>query len=183
MVLTNACSSLTSAVAWLTVVMPPASQTVYQSVAATFTVTNFGADPSLSCQWQKNGTNLTDNGHVADSSTTNLSLSNVSTSDAGSYAVVVSDGAGSAVTVGATLTVLVPPPPRFDSIGLLPDNSVELSMSGTPGLSYNLKTASNWVDWTSLATLMADTNGLFQYNDPASVTNASQRFYRLTLGP
>jgi len=178
-VLTNACNTLTSAVAWLTVVMPLASQTVTQGGSAIFTVANYGGDPSLACQWQKNGTNLTDGGEVSGSGTTNLILSGVSASDAASYAVEVTNGAGSNATVGATLTVLSPPPPCFNSISLLPGGAVGLSMSGTPGLSYDLECTSNWVDWVVL-TNFTNSGGLFPYTDPAP-TNTSSRFYRVRL--
>ncbi len=78
---------------------------------------------------------------------------------------------------------IVPPaqPAHFDWISLLPDGSVQLTMSGTPGTYYVLEHTGDWASWTDLATL-SGANGLFQYTDPAA-TNTSPRFYRLRLAP
>ena len=72
-------------------------------------------------------------------------------------------------------------PGHFDSIGRLPDNSVQLNMSGTPSTDYVLQWTSDWVAWSNLCTL-SGTNGLFWWLD-SSATNARQRFYRLRLSP
>jgi hypothetical protein len=185
-IVSNLVGSVTSVVATLTVLDPPAivtqpqSQTVTQGGAATFTVSATGSAP-LSCLWQKNGTNLNNSGNLSGAATATLTISNVAAGDAGSYAVLVTNAVGSALSAPALLTVVASAPPQFNSIGLLSDGSVQLAMSGTPAASYLLQCTSNWVDWASLASL-TNTNGLFQYNDP-SVTNGGQRFYRLWLGP
>jgi len=184
-IVSNAVATATSAVATVTVLNPPAivtpptSLTVTQGAGAAFTVTATGSEP-LSYQWQKNGTNLTDGGHVTGSGTTNLSLSSVSASDAGSYAVVVANGAGSAATVGATLTVVMCQPPLFDSIGLLPDGSVQLGMSGGLGCCWILECTSNLVDWVVLTNFSS--GGPFPYHDSVAISQ-SRRFYRLRLCP
>jgi len=64
---------------------------------------------NVNYQWQLNGTSLTDNGHVAGSSTANLTLAHVAQADVGSYTLVAStpvDPAGAGmVSLAATLTV------------------------------------------------------------------------------
>ena len=78
-VVTNSTSSATSAVAVLTVLLPPVitaqphSQTNLTGTTATFTATATGSAP-LSYQWQLNGLNLTNGGRVSGAGTNNLSV-------------------------------------------------------------------------------------------------------------
>ncbi len=105
-IVTNVAGSVTSAAAVLTVLTPPtisnspANQTAGVGGSVTFTVTASGS--SLSYQWQKNGANL--NGASGPS----LTLNNLQPSDAGSYAVVVSNLAGAVTSATGVLTVATP---------------------------------------------------------------------------
>ena len=83
----------------------PQSQAVLVGSNATFSVIVAGASP-LGCQWQFNNTNLTDNIRVSGSLSTNLTLANVATNDAGNYRVVVTNTYGSATSEVAVLTVV-----------------------------------------------------------------------------
>ncbi len=76
----------------------PAGQTATAGSAVTFNVTAFGGLP-LSYQWQFNGTNLGGATNVS------LTLSNVQMSQAGNYAVLVTNAYGSALSSNALLTV------------------------------------------------------------------------------
>ena len=113
-VVTNSHSGVTSSNAVLTVLFPPsitgqpASQSVLSSNNATFTATVAGTAP-LSCQWRFNGVPLMDGGRVSGSTTTNLSIVNVQTNDAGAYQLGVTNNYGSVTSAVATLTVLVAP--------------------------------------------------------------------------
>lgn len=78
----------------------PANVVSNQGTVATFSVTAIGA---ISFQWQKAGVSIPG----ATSST--LVLSNVQTSNVGSYTVVVSNMDGSVTSGSAALTVIVPP--------------------------------------------------------------------------
>jgi alpha-tubulin suppressor-like RCC1 family protein len=86
----------------------PSGCTNNAGTTATFIVSAGGTLP-LSCQWMKDGSNLTDGRNVSGATTTNLVLSNVQTNDAGTYAVVVTNLYGSVLSSNAVLTVLVPP--------------------------------------------------------------------------
>jgi plastocyanin len=106
-VVTNAAGSVTSDSATLTVnaagngpviTSQPTSQTVSSGANVTFTVTATGTAP-LSFQWQKNGA------AIPGATSASLTLNAVTTSDAGSYTVVVSNGVGSVTSSTATLTV------------------------------------------------------------------------------
>ena len=78
----------------------PVSVVVIQGGSATFAVTATGSAPIY--QWQKDGVDL------VGATATTLSLSNVQSSNAGSYTVVVSN-AETVTSSAATLTVIVPP--------------------------------------------------------------------------
>ncbi len=184
-VVTNTGGSVTSAVATLTVNVPPFMTTqppspvvVTQGDNVTICVMVAGTLP-LSYQWQFNGVN------IAGATASCYSRYNVQTNDAGTYSVVVANVAGS-LTNSTILTVIVPTVPpaqpgHFDAISRRPDGAVELDMSGTAGTNYLLEWTSDWQVWSNLCTLCAS-NGLFQAIDPCA-TNGGQRFYRLRLVP
>ena len=178
-IITNSQGSITSAVATLIVLLPPAitnqpvSQMVLQGTCATFTVAASGSTP-LYYQWQWNSTI-----YPQDTTSTSFTACN-----AGSYSVTVSNQAGLVVSDTVTLSFTNPPPAQpgyFDSLSLLADGSLQLYMSGTPNTNYVLEFTTNWVDWAPLTTLSGP-DGLFQFNDPSPATN-SERFYRLRVGP
>jgi hypothetical protein len=108
---TNQYGSVTSPV--ITVSEAPAilSQPLGQSILlgsnVTFAATAAG-DATLSYQWYLNGVPLADGGRVNGSTTTNLSITSVQTSDVGSYQLVVTNNSGSVTSAVASLTVLVP---------------------------------------------------------------------------
>ena len=99
---------MTSAVAVLTVLVPPAitaqptNLNVVEGANAGFSVTAAGTSP-LSYQWQFNGAD------VIGATGTSLTLTSVQPTNAGSYTVVVTNTAGSVTSAVAVLTVLVPP--------------------------------------------------------------------------
>jgi hypothetical protein len=77
--------------------------TAYQN--ATFTAAVSGV-PAPSVRWQKNGVDLADGGVVSGSSTTTLTLTGVTVSDATTYTLTATNGIGtSAVSNAAALTV------------------------------------------------------------------------------
>ena len=115
-IVTNPAGSVTSSpVATLTVhappsiTVPPASQTVLSGQTVSFTVIAAG-DPTLAYQWQANGgtgyTNLTDGGQISGSAANVLTLSNVSSNQALTYQVIVTNRSGSVTASPASLTVL-----------------------------------------------------------------------------
>ena len=113
LVASNAANTVTSAVASLTVLVPPlftqqpSNQSVILGSNATFSVTVDGTAP-FSYQWFFNSTPLTDNGHVSGSTTTNLTRTDVQEPDVGNYTVAITNVAGSATSVVATLAISTP---------------------------------------------------------------------------
>ncbi|HEY4414892.1 MAG TPA: chitobiase/beta-hexosaminidase C-terminal domain-containing protein [Verrucomicrobiae bacterium] len=79
---------------------------------ATFSATVYGTQP-LSCHWQFNHTDLTDQPGIGGSQTNVLHLSNLNVNEAGSYALVITNAYGSVTSSPAALTVLPPVPPFF----------------------------------------------------------------------
>ena len=80
----------------------PANQTVFVGQSANFTVGASGS-PVLAYQWNFNGTNL------ANATTSVLNLTNVQFSQAGAYAVRITNSYGATNSSNAILTVLAPP--------------------------------------------------------------------------
>ncbi|MGZ4971925.1 MAG: immunoglobulin domain-containing protein, partial [Limisphaerales bacterium] len=136
---TNVINAVTSSVAVLTVLTPPAinvqpqSQTNYTTLASVFTVSATGGG-TLTYQWKKNGISISDGGPVSGSTTTSLTVANLQTTDAGNYTVVVANGAGSTTSTSAVLTV-----------NLLPSDWYWSSDQVSQGGSGNWSTANvNW---------------------------------------
>ncbi|MDB6123148.1 MAG: Immunoglobulin I-set domain protein [Pedosphaera sp.] len=118
-----------------TIVGQPAGQTVNAGANVTFNVNVNGTSP-FSYQWKLNGTNL--NG-ATDSA---LVLNNVQTNNAGSYAVTVTNSAGSVVSSNAVLVVnSVPPPsitgqPQSITVGVGTSATFNVTASGAAPLNY-----------------------------------------------
>lgn len=159
----------------------PASQTVAQGAAASFTVQAAGSG-TLSYRWQKeNGgtfADLTDGGNVSGAATATLSLSNVQLADAGNYRVVVSSGGISTNSAACTLTVAGNP---NTTINL----HAGIVVNGIVGFHYRVeyRTTLDPVDtWTLLQDLpsLAASPLTVYDNVPA---NQPQRFYRAIIVP
>ncbi|MGA2248150.1 MAG: immunoglobulin domain-containing protein, partial [Verrucomicrobiota bacterium] len=160
-VIANPWGSVTSIVATITVVLPPAitgqpaGLTVTNGSPASFGVTISGTAP-LVCRWQKNGTNLTDGGSLFGSATTNLFLSSATTTDAGNYTVIITNAWGSVTSSVATLTVVLPPVITRQPESLTVTNgspaSFGVTVSGTAPLVYQWqKNGTNLTDGGSLS--------------------------------
>ena len=107
-IVTNNSGSVTSAVATLAVLVPPAITTQPSNQIAaiggsvSFSVTATGFAP-LKYQWTFQGTNL------AGTTGNTLQVTNVQSSQAGSYAVTITNLAGSVTSATATLTIVTSP--------------------------------------------------------------------------
>jgi hypothetical protein len=82
----------------------PAPQTVIVGQNATFAVVG-GGNTTLSYQWLKGGTPLSNGGRISGATSASLTISNTILSDAGGYSVVVTDTHGSITSIPVSLTV------------------------------------------------------------------------------
>jgi len=177
-VVTNSVSGVTSAIATLTVYVPPGitsqpqSQTVAAGTNVTFSLIATGTAP-LGYQWQFN--DLPIPGATSDSYT----RTNVQPGDAGNYSIIVSNIAGTLASDEALLTVAQPMPPRIDTITLLPDQSIQLQISGGPG-NFAIDAAPDLSGWSNLTNLTA-AGAVFYFTD--TETNLPARFYRVRVLP
>jgi len=87
-----------------TITQHPSNRTVVPGGTAQFTVAATG-EGTLTYQWQKNGSDLSNGGHYSGVTTTTLTVSNADSSDAASYRCVVSNEGGDTLSNSATLTV------------------------------------------------------------------------------
>jgi subtilase family serine protease len=157
---------------------PATNLTVLAGSNAGFSATASGSAP-LAYQWRKNDTNLANGGAVSGATTTNLTFTNVTTSNAANYTLVVTNTFGSITSSVAALTVILPP--GITGVAANPDGSVTLNLTGSPGVSYVLESTTNFVSgsgWLPIVTNVFDLTGVWQFND-VSATNFAQSFYRL----
>ncbi len=122
-ILSNSLETLGSSNAVLTVNYPPpailaqpTNLTVFVGSNAAFSATVLTYSPA-GYRWYFNGTPLADDGRVTGSGTTNLTIADVETNDAGPYQLVATNDYGSAGSAQATLTVL-----PVTTVGVQPQN-------------------------------------------------------------
>ena len=155
------------------ITVQPRSQTNNAGATVTLLVSATSLIP-LGYQWQKNSTNLVDGGNISGSSTTTLTITGISDSDAATYSVIVSN-ANFSVTNYATLTVIDPPTLALQFVSGYP----QLNLAGTLGnnfvVQYSTNLAStNWVNLLSMTNLSSSP---YLFLDPTGVGQPA-RFYR-----
>ena len=105
----NAAGSVTSSAAVLTVITPPtittqpATQTANQGANVTLSVVATTGGGTLAYQWSKGGV------AIAGATSASLTLTGVTSADAASYTVAVSNSAGSVTSSAAVLTIISVP--------------------------------------------------------------------------
>jgi hypothetical protein len=121
------------------ILVQPLSRLVTNGFPVTFNVSASGTS-LLNYQWRLNGTNLTDSANVSGSSTSNLTVSSVSSSNAGNFSVIVSNPFGSQTSSNAILTIVYPPAIVVQPMSQVVTNgspvSLNVTASGTPPLNY-----------------------------------------------
>jgi Immunoglobulin I-set domain len=89
------------------ITIQPQSQFVPIGNPVSFNVSVSGTLPFF-YQWQRDGTNLSDNGLFSGSQTSNLLLSTTGTNEIGGYDVIIQNAYGSVTSSEASLTILLP---------------------------------------------------------------------------
>ena len=156
----------------------PQSQTIPSGNTATFGVLADGSG-SLSCQWSFNGTNIDG---ATDSS---LTLTNVQFSQAGNYAVLVTNLYGSVLSSNAVLTVTATPPtiqiqPTDQTIFANGTVNFSVTAAGSLPLSYQWSLNGTDLDGATNALLALTNvqtnqagNYAVQVTNPFGMTNSS----------
>jgi uncharacterized repeat protein (TIGR03803 family) len=182
------------------VVAQPVSQTSGTHGTATFSVLAGGTAP-LTYSWLKNGANLTDGGNISGSTNSTLTVSSVSSADAGTYAVIVNNPFGTVTSSNAQLSVKLIRPTLSS---LHPGSGARVSnpalqVTGKAkagfgigavfyqdnGTNWNLATTANgWTNWTADVTLTPGPNVVRVYAldsvGNASLTNQLKYTYILS---
>ncbi len=178
----------------------PVAQSAFSMTTATFTVLAGGTAP-LSYSWQKGTTSLSDTDNISGSATSTLSISGVSSSDAVTYSVIVSNPQGQVQSAGVKLKVTSIKPsvnvknPAQNAQVTNADYTVVGTASEALGVAsvyfqintqaWALASTSNqWTNWTAAVSLVPGTNTLKVYAvDPygnTSSTNSIKFLYVLT---
>ncbi|MEY2408983.1 MAG: hypothetical protein QOF48_1653, partial [Verrucomicrobiota bacterium] len=110
-----------------TIAAAPVSRSVEAGSTVSFSVTASGTPP-FTYQWLRSGAPLATGTGIAGVNTSNLTLTAVQTSQAGSYSVIVSNIVGNVTSAAATLTVT----PTYTLAEALDNSSLTWTTSGTP---------------------------------------------------
>jgi hypothetical protein len=168
----NVVGAVTSSVAILTVIAPPAitkqpvSLTSSVGTKATFTVSAAGTAP-LRYQWFKSGT------PVNGATNSSLTFSSVALTNAGNYTVTVTNVAGAVTSSLATLTVTS----GSTKSGGKPHAAISLTLAPTANHWYELQATTNLVDWSTIWQTDTITNeSPVEYDDQEA--GYACRFYR-----
>ncbi len=116
----------------------PTNVTCLAGAAVTLATSAIGALP-LSYQWTHSGTNLVDGGNVSGSATPSLTIDSVASTDAGPYAVVVTDATGLRATSAAATVSLPNTNPQISNFSPLSGAAgVHFSFSGVLQCATNV---------------------------------------------
>ncbi len=176
-VVTNNYGAITSVVAALTVVVPPAitssptNVTVLQNDSAVFAVSATGTAP-LGYQWRKDGIN------IPGANSPTYTIVGAQISDEGLYSAIVTNAAGSATSASAVLQVntaasLFAPQIRSDGV-------FQFTLLGRSNRNYSVEYSTDFAGWTNLTNLTLP-GSQAPITDVAS--NATWRFYRVRVNP
>lgn len=133
-------------------------------------------------------TNSTNGATISETSTNGTSLAyvppatNGDVTDSFTYTVADTFGATNTGVVIITIATNNNQSVNITGVTTLPNGTALISFAGIPNYTYLIQATTNLtptIVWTTIATNMAGTNGLFQYNDLDS-TNYPTRYYRTT---
>jgi hypothetical protein len=173
-VVSDACGSVTTSNAALTVIDPPSitaqplGQRIMLGSSVSFSVSVSGTAP-FSYQWRFNGAgipNATNNAYA---------IQAVAATNTGNYSVVVNNPAGSVTSSNALLTVIIPPTLALQLWAGYPLLNLDGMLSSNFVVQYSTNLAgSNWMNLLSLSNLPASP---YLFLDPAG-DGEPARFYR-----
>ncbi|MBI2924776.1 MAG: immunoglobulin domain-containing protein [Verrucomicrobia bacterium] len=182
---TNAAGGPATASATLAVLVPPAitappqSQAVDAGSNVTFTVAATGSEP-LSYVWKHDGNT------ISGQSTSTLQLTGVTSTDAGTYTVEVSNAAGGPASASATLTVNTPvEPPQIGAAQIGDGSAFGFNFVAQPNHAHIVQSRDSLAtgDWATVKTFPAETIAkVVTFTDDRPAT-APVRLYRVGVLP
>jgi len=149
----------------------PQTQTAKVGTNLTFTVAVNGTGP-LTYQWQWN------NANISGATQGTYTIHNLQFTNAGTYAVIVGNTAGTVTSASAQLTVTAPTF-QFNSITIAANRKIHLLLGGDAD-SYVIEASADFTTWQPLTNAVIS-SGPVDCIDPA--TNGLMRFYRARVGP
>jgi hypothetical protein len=163
------------------ITVSPVPQAAIAGGTATFTVTAVG-NPTLRYQWLKNGV------PIAGATSNELTVTNVQAVDYGYYSVIISNGAGTAVSDGALLAVAFTGPPiithqpasRTATAGQTAQFAVD-ALGGVP-LTYQWEVSTNGGGaWAALPNNLIYSGVTTKTLSVVTSTDLSNNLYRVTI--
>ena len=164
------------------IIQQPRSRTVYSNATALFYVLAASIDQTtLAFQWLRDGSPL------SGETTPMLAISNIDTSLAGAYSVIVSNSAGATISDPATLAVSQSNVPISLAVNRFQSNSFMFSLTGENGRSYRIEFSTNLITWSPAAEFFllplefAKTSVVFNSNSPLDLAvagNVPSKFIR-----
>ena len=148
----------------------PTSQTVAVGSSVTFSVFGSGTPPFF-FQWQKDTTNLVNGGNISGATNNSLTITNVQTSNSGSYPLIVTNYGGSVTSSNAILTVTNIPPaitlqPTNQTVGVGTTVTLAVTATGTAPLSYQWQVnGTNLVDQGHVGEISGTTTAVLTISD------------------
>jgi hypothetical protein len=135
-----------------------------------FDIYALGSEP-LDYQWQLNGN------AIPDATNSFLPLTNIQMTDAGLYAIVITNSFGS-TTNSVQLAVYEAPTPVLQPPTFSSDGSLQVPVGGVPDFNYAIEVSTNLMNWTPLTTNTAP----YTFTDTNTAT-LLQRFFRAVYSP
>ena len=122
----------------------PESIGAFAGNTVNFTATDIDGTSPFTYQWKFNGNNLTDGGQVSGSQTPSLTISSVSSGNAGSYQLFVQNSVATTASSNATLIVVTPAAGSYEAAVLAQgayifwplNETSDPSVGGVPALEY-----------------------------------------------
>lgn len=138
----------------------PTATTKCEGQTATFTVAATG--PGLIYSWRKGGSPLSNGGNITGATSATLTITGVTSGDAGSYDVIVSSSCGTPLTSAAASLVLSTPPtvtvsPTSGTICNPGGSAISLSAGGAVSYTWSPATGLSATTGTSVDALPSNT--------------------------
>jgi len=101
--------------AQITISVQPKSIVAYPGNTANLTASGISGSIPITFQWQFDGQNLTNAGNISGAQTSTLTITDMSTTNVGTYQLLLTNPAGTLASSNATVTVVSPVPGSYEA--------------------------------------------------------------------